>query len=60
LSPDYRLYLLDGCGRICSVVELQCVDDAAAVALVERRGDSAAKELWNLARVVKRWVRSPS
>ena len=57
---DYRIYLLDGAGRIVSGADSQCRDDEAAceaaLALAGERGEA---EVWQGVRCVGRVSRSP-
>jgi len=53
--PGYRLYLLDGVGHIRGFAELECLDDEHAVAVAEERGVHATMELWEGARLVRRF-----
>jgi len=50
---DYRLYFLDGDGHIQGVVELDCANDAEAIAVAETYGDGRPMELWRR----ERWIR---
>lgn len=52
----YRLYFLDSAGRIRDVVEMECVDDAAALqAATPHLGKGQALELWNRERLVRQF-----
>ncbi|MBN9318878.1 MAG: hypothetical protein J0I28_04220 [Caulobacterales bacterium] len=54
--PYYRLYFLDVASRIREVIDMECVDDAAALAQVAPYvGKGRAMELWNQDRVVRRF-----
>jgi hypothetical protein len=44
--PTYRLYFLDQGGHIGGLVEMACVDDAAAAELARAHNDGRAMELW--------------
>lgn len=55
MSLDYRLYLLDPSGHIRQAIEFCATDDAAAIAEAERQAPGARKELWQRARMVRRW-----
>jgi len=59
--PGYRLYLLDGAGHIREAVELECRDDehAVAMALVQEHHQRIAMELWEGARLVRRFEAQP-
>jgi len=48
----YRLYFMDGHGRIERAAEFECADDAEALVWVWDHDDSRAMELWSGARVV--------
>ena len=52
---DYRLYLLDPSGHIRHAIEFCCADDEAAMAEAERQAPGGLKELWQRARMVRRW-----
>jgi len=52
---DYRLYFLDAQGPIHRAVELQCDDDEDAVRRSAGHADGRAMELWQRARVVRRF-----
>jgi hypothetical protein len=54
--PDYRLYFLDSDGHIKRAVELHCASDAEAIAAVEQHRDGRAMELWDRARVVRKFA----
>lgn len=51
----YRLYFLDKAGRIRQAVDMQHLDDAAAIAAAGERADGRRMELWNRDRVVRRF-----
>ena len=54
--PYYRLYFLDVASRIREVIDMECVDDAAALAQVAPYiGKGRAMELWNQDRVVRKF-----
>jgi hypothetical protein len=50
--PGYRLYFLDKHGHITGVLELDCPDDAQAVAAAESHHAGEAMELWERGRIV--------
>jgi hypothetical protein len=52
---DYKLYLVDQAGRFYRSFDLECDDDAQAIALALKREKGAPKELWRGARVVQRF-----
>ena len=45
--PDYRIYVLDHRGRIRSRVDLDCQEDAEAVAVVAGHQNDHGLELWD-------------
>ena len=49
---DYRIYFQDEQGHFTRAVELDCADDAEAIAATEKVADGKAVELWQLARKV--------
>ena len=52
---DYRLYFLDGDGRIRHVIELDCRDDEHAVQTVQANVSNAEMELWQGPRKIRRF-----
>ena len=52
---DYRLYLLDIEGHIRRAVDLECEDDGEAVETARRQVKDAPMELWQGARVVRKF-----
>ncbi len=53
--PDYKLYRLNSAGQIAAAPEhYEAADDEAAIAVAEERRISAAAELWEGRRLVKR------
>jgi len=50
----YRLYILDGADHIRSALDLDCADDAEAIAVAEAHKDGHPVELWRGARRVLR------
>lgn len=51
--PAYRLYFTNRDGHIGRALELECGDDAAAVAAASRHATGARMELWDRARIVE-------
>lgn len=51
----YRLYFLDDAGKIANVAELECADDEAAISAAAELKSQRARELWDRARVVRRF-----
>ena len=51
---NYRLYRLDGTGRITSAEWIEASDDADARAKAQEQCDSARFELWDRKRLVHR------
>ncbi len=58
-GKQYRLYFLDGLGHITQSHEFFAKDDAAAVNIAERWREGRWIELWQRARIVKRWDSGP-
>ena len=56
----YRLYFLDREGRIQAARELDCDGDDLAIARAEQEADGRPMELWQRARVVKRFEARPT
>jgi hypothetical protein len=56
---DYKLYVLDWPGKIAHVVDLACEDDERAIGVAAERADGRAMELWQGARLVRRFSASP-
>ena len=52
--PTFRLYRLDGAGRITTAEWLDAADDEEARAKARSVGDSARFELWDRSRLVDR------
>jgi hypothetical protein len=48
----YRLYFLNSQGRIRHALDLECDDDAHAIATVQEHIDGGAMELWQARRQV--------
>ena len=51
---DYRLYFLNANNRIVRAEDLDCADDAAAVAAAQALDHAASIEIWNRRRLVGR------
>ncbi len=56
-GQQYRLYFLDGLGHITQSHEFFARDDGAAIKISEAWREGRRIELWQLARIVKRWDR---
>jgi len=54
----YRLYFLDEQGRINRALDLECADDEEAVSRVSEHRYQYGLELWEGARLVKRFPAS--
>ena len=52
---QYRLYFLDGLGRIEKRHEFEAPDDEAAIRISEGWREGRRMELWQRDRRVKRW-----
>ena len=52
---QYRLYFLDGGDHIRRRLDLECDDDAHAIAVVSEHISPGAMELWDGDRLVKRF-----
>jgi hypothetical protein len=55
---DYKLYFLDPEGHIRQRVDIDCEDDERAIRTVAERATGEAMELWEGARLVKKFERS--
>ena len=53
--PDYRLYFLDKNDHIRRRIDLDCRDDAHATEVAAEHMDGNARELWDGARLVRRF-----
>jgi hypothetical protein len=53
--PTYRLYRLDGAGKIMGAEWIDASGDEDALRNVLSRGDSASFELWDKNRLVERF-----
>ncbi|HEY2358196.1 MAG TPA: hypothetical protein VGH86_12165 [Phenylobacterium sp.] len=58
--PEYKLYLVDEDGHFVGAFDLTCPDDDAAIAIVKKRADPCATELWQLGRLVRRFPAADS
>lgn len=56
---NYRLYRLDGAGRIIAAEWIESADDEAARRDAKRRSDNGPFELWEQGRLVERLRLSP-
>jgi hypothetical protein len=56
----YRLYFLNGDGRIAHRLDMDCDDDHHAEKLVNAHTDGRSKELWQDTRRVRVFDRNPS
>ena len=52
--PSYRLYRLDGAGKITTADWIDAEDDEAAKQAAELRVDSSTVELWDRNRLIAR------
>ena len=52
--PSYRLYRLDGAGKITTAEWIDAEDDEAAKQAAELRVDSSTVELWDRNRLIAR------
>ena len=52
--PTYRLYRLDGAGKITSAEWLDAADDEDAARQARERGDGGTWEVWDRQRLVTR------
>ena len=52
--PAYRLYRLDGAGKIMSAEWIEAEDDSAALDEAKRQVDGARYELWARNRLIER------
>lgn len=50
--PSYRLYCLDGAGKITTAEWLDAVDDADATRQAQERKLGVASEIWDRSRLV--------
>ncbi len=51
----YRLYFLNGEGRILRALPLECDDDVAAIQVADKQPHRYGLELWQAARLVRRF-----
>ena len=54
MLPSYRLYCLDGAGRIATAEWLEAADDADATRQAQERKHGLASEVWDRGRLVAR------
>jgi hypothetical protein len=52
---DYSIYILGRSGRLVREIEIDCVNDNAAIDLAQRWVDGYDVELWQLDRLVARF-----
>ena len=52
--PSYRLYALDGAGRIAGAEWIEAADDNEARSVAKDRSNSGRYELWERQRLVER------
>jgi hypothetical protein len=52
--PNYRLYRLDGAGRILNAEWIEAAGDDEALADARSRGESGSFELWERDRLIQR------
>jgi hypothetical protein len=53
--PNYRLYRLDGAGKIANAEWIEASEDDDALREAKTRADSASFELWQQHRLVQRY-----
>jgi hypothetical protein len=53
--PNYRLYRLDGAGKIMSAEWIEAQGDEDALRDVRSRADSGSFELWDKSRLIERF-----
>ena len=53
--PNYRLYRLDGAGKIANAEWIEASEDDDALREAKSRADSASFELWQQHRLVQRY-----
>ena len=53
--PNYRLYRLDGAGKIANAEWIEASEDDEALREAKTRADSASFELWQQHRLVQRY-----
>ena len=58
--PAYRVYRVDGAGKILSADWVDVTDDEAAIAAARASSDGGACELWQQQRLVARLERDGS
>ena len=58
--PNYRLYRLDGAGKITNAEWIEASADDEALREASSRADSGSFELWEKNRLVERYRAQPS
>ena len=56
---NYRLYRLDGAGKIMNAEWIEAESDEAALSQAQQRADSGCFELWDKNRLVERFRPGP-
>ena len=56
---NYRLYRLDGAGKIMNAEWIEAESDEAALSQAQQRADSGSFELWDKNRLVERFRPGP-
>ena len=54
MSQSYRLYCLDGVGKIVTAEWISAANDAEAVRIARRNTSTLAREVWDRTRLVTR------
>jgi hypothetical protein len=58
--PNYRLYRLDGAGKIANAEWIEASEDDEALREAQSRADSSSFELWQQNRLVQRHRADPA
>ena len=58
--PNYRLYRLDGAGKIANAEWIEASEDDEALREAQSRADSGSFELWQQNRLVQRHRADPA
>jgi hypothetical protein len=58
--PTYRLYRIDGAGKITSAEWIEAPDDSRALDMVRERSAGGRFELWQRERLVGSFPRRPT